>query len=182
MSLYREGRVALRVDAQCTVRWDAHAAFTRGLQAMQQTKAMDLVALLHDGQVALVEIKDFRGFRIENTRRITSKELAHEVAAKVHDTLASMTWAVHREHADNDIRRITSAFYRRDTRKLRIVFWLDEDHVDAAAADALRGAIEAELRVPASVTVTSLGIEAQTRRPLDWLAGTSVAHSTRRRR
>lgn len=44
----------------------------------------------------LIEVKDFRGYRIQNKARISDGELATEVAQKVRDTLAGLVSGVRR--------------------------------------------------------------------------------------
>lgn len=156
---FPEQGVELRFDGATVVRWDAHAAFTLGLQRTQTTKAVDFALLSPDDRVVFFELKDFRGHGVANRDRIRGGELALEVAEKVRDTLAGMTWACGRAHADLTVKRVSSGFFRRETKPLLVVLWLDRDDVaQAAEADALRSEIARHLRphIHAKVIVTSL--------------------------
>lgn len=159
---FSEGGVEIRFRDSTVVRWDAHPAFLHGLQSVQGTKAVDFAVLTPDGTVALVELKDFRDHETENRGRITGGELAQEVADKVRDSLAGMTWACKRPHSDRDIERVTGGFYRRDTPKLLVILWLDRnDKAGAAEAAILTGEIRKRLRphIVARVVVTSLKLK-----------------------
>ena len=58
--------------------------------AMTGTKACDFLGLWNNSAAYLIEVKDFRGFRIQNKPRLGKGELALEVAQKVRDTLAGI--------------------------------------------------------------------------------------------
>ena len=81
------------------LKWDGHSAFAGGLGKVQHTKAVDFLGL-HIDLPWFIEVKDFRSHRIENKKRLTSGELAEEVADKVRDTLAGMAWACNRKPLD----------------------------------------------------------------------------------
>lgn len=177
---FPEQGIELRFLGATVVRWDAHAAFLRGLQRLTTTKAVDFALLAPDERVVLIELKDFRAHRVENRRRLTGGELAREVADKVRDTLAGMTWACGRGHADRDVLKVTSGFYRRDTKPLVVVLWLDRDDVaQAAEASTLQKEIARHLRsyVHAKVVVTSLRLRehALSRVEFGWIEARSLA-------
>jgi hypothetical protein len=84
-------------------RWDACRAYQDGIGTLQgdldgraeSTKAVDFVAV-HDRDIWLFEIKDFRNRPIEH--KVRSNELPLEVALKVRDTVAGIVGR-HRSHA-----------------------------------------------------------------------------------
>lgn len=127
------------------LKWDDHGAFKDGLEKAQHTKAVDFFGL-HIGLPWFIEVKDFRNYRIENKKRLTSGELADEVADKVRDTLAGMAWACNREPLDKG----TLAGFLRPLvnrqNKVPVVLWLEEDQPLAPAeASALQAAIRQRL-------------------------------------
>lgn len=132
-------------DGWKVLKWDAHPAYLGGLQQREGTKAVDFVGL-YVGEPWFLEVKDFRGHRIENKSRLTSGELVREVACKVRDTLASMIWACRRAPLDNDE---LAAFVRplvTGGKKVPVVLWLEEDRPAAPPeASALGQAIKKEL-------------------------------------
>lgn len=56
--------------------------------AAPHTKAVDFLGVWSEVHGYFIEVKDFRGFRIQNKYRLTTGELAAEVASKVVGTLA----------------------------------------------------------------------------------------------
>jgi hypothetical protein len=66
-----------------------------GSKRREGTKAVDFVGLLDNEELYLIEVKDFRGHRIENQKR-QEGELALEIGLKVRDTLAGLTAGVAR--------------------------------------------------------------------------------------
>ncbi len=88
------------------------------------TKVVDFVGR-RQGRLYLIEVKDFRHHRIENKARITSGDLAFEVAIKVRDTIAGLVGALHMgaSHAPR-WRDIVGPLFRE---RPRVMFWLEED-------------------------------------------------------
>jgi hypothetical protein len=166
-----EGGVRFEFEAEAVLKWDDHDAFIQGIRRLPGTKAVDFVVTLSTGQLALVEVKNFRGHRIENRDRITTGELAKEVAAKARDSIAGLLWASEREHDDGSVSVPALRVSRKDVPKVLVVFWLDDDRADAAVASALLREISKNLRshVSAKVIVTSRRLERAARCPLDWL-------------
>lgn len=166
-----ESRVRLRFTGEEHIKWDDHPGFRAGVERLQHTKAVDFLVSLIDGRLGLIEVKDFRGHRIENRERIRSHELAREVAAKVRDSLAGSFWASGRENDNGEISRMALRVSRRDTEKPIVVLWLEDDRADAATASALQQAISSSLRpfLIAKVIVTSSRLERETAAPLEWL-------------
>lgn len=86
------------------------------------TKAVDIVAS-HGDQVYLIEVKDFRGYRVENKKRLRDGDLAFEVARKVRDTVAGLVGALHTGDAAAWRPLVTHIFKKAPT----VVLWLEED-------------------------------------------------------
>lgn len=107
MKTFEEGTIAFHFEDRWRVeKWDACRAYvdgvgkltgeltsSAGVKRAEGTKAVDFVGVLDDEVLYLLEVKDFRGHRIENQRRQES-ELALEIGLKVRDTLAGLTAAV----------------------------------------------------------------------------------------
>ncbi len=108
------------------------------------TKAVDIVAS-HGDQVYLIEVKDFRRYRIENKRRLRDGDLALEVARKVRDTVAGLVGVLHTGDAAAWRPLVAQIFKKAPT----VVLWLEEDisqkrvkergHPAMPVADKLRG-------------------------------------------
>lgn len=170
-----EGDLRFAFDGEWKVlKWDAHPAYLGGLQQIQGTKAVDFVGL-YIGDPWFVEVKDFRSYRIKNKNRLTSGELAREVACKVRDTLASMIWACGRAPLDDHklgafVRPLVSGGH-----KVPVVLWLEEDRPAAPPeASALGQAIKKELVwLNPRVIVASLALAQTT--PVGGLTVTSLS-------
>lgn len=61
------------------LKWDEHPSYTGGLSKTSGTKAVDFLGI-HLDAPWFIEVKDFRGYRIENKERISAGDLAQEVA------------------------------------------------------------------------------------------------------
>lgn len=179
MVVHREGGVEFNFVDCRVVRWDSHAAYRGGLHKLPPTKAVDFVVHLVEDRVALLEVKDFRGHRIENRNRLASDRLPAEVAEKVRDTLAGLIWSRGRDSSDGELDALVRSAFRPGREKILVVLWLDEDLLaDPGMADALGGKIRSLLRpyLLADVVVASLQLQATTSvaRKLPWLTGRSV--------
>ncbi|AKT38729.1 hypothetical protein [Chondromyces crocatus] len=134
-------------EAWRILKWDAHHAYVDGFGRLRETKAIDFFGPYLDSRPWLIEVKDFRASRIENKTRLSSGDLAREVAAKVRDTVAGMVWACDRPLLDDgQLRTFVEPLVAR-AGKVAVVLWLEEDRpASPAAASALAEAIKRELR------------------------------------
>ena len=83
-------------EAWTVFRYDsAEAGYHDIRDSVPGTKSRDFAGVRH-GTGYLIEVKDFRGYRIQNKARMTDGELAVEVAQKVRDTLAGVVSGVRR--------------------------------------------------------------------------------------
>src|SRR5438034_79200 len=69
-------------------KYDKHPDAKQSVGVVDHRKAVDFVGLL-DAITFFIEVKDYRGFRIENKPK-TSGEVHVAIAQKVHDTLAGL--------------------------------------------------------------------------------------------
>lgn len=127
------------------LKWDEHGAYVNGLRKFNATKAVDFFGL-YIGAPWFVEVKDFRGYRVANQRRLSSGDLAKEVACKVRDTLASMVWACARTPVDpGEIGGFLRPLVNR-SEKVPVMLWLEEDRpATPISASTLAEAIKREL-------------------------------------
>lgn len=146
-------------DRWKAVKWDDHEAYRRQIAHLEGATAVDLLGLVDETDVWLVEVKDLRGHRIENRRRVSSGRLAEEIAGKIRDTLAGVLWAVGRS-ADATVARVASAIVGRD-RRVCAVLWLEEDHSSEASASTMAAMIKSHLPIKnVKVFVTSRTLHA----------------------
>ncbi|HPD29415.1 MAG TPA: hypothetical protein PLL20_05430 [Phycisphaerae bacterium] len=95
----------------------------RGEEECWRTTAVDVVAT-RPKLLLFLEIKDFRGHRIQTKTRV-GDDLAVEVAVKTRDTLAGLVGGFHRNHADLT-RPFVERLLTRNT-EIRVLLWLETD-------------------------------------------------------
>lgn len=118
------------------VQWDETQAFRKGIQRLQNTKAVDLIAMRPD-VVGLIEVKDFRHDPKTDWPRVTSGSLVEEVAHKVRDTLAGILAAARPDAATWD----PWVDCLRKQRDLKVIVWLERPndyYGDPRRADELQ--------------------------------------------
>jgi len=86
------------------------------------SKAVDILGS-PEGKAYFIEIKDFRGHRIENKKRVQN-DLAIEVALKVRDSLAGLVGALHKPDSESWHMRAASIFKT----KPKVILWLEADN------------------------------------------------------
>jgi len=90
METITEGKLVFTFPDTWTVnKYDESHFFRNHVDKCQGSKGIDILALSEKG-LFFIEIKDFRGYRIENKQRLKSGELLIEVTQKVRDTLAGL--------------------------------------------------------------------------------------------
>lgn len=122
-----EGALELEFGDEWDVvlKWDECRGYRDGLGRLGDCKAVDVLALSHARkQLLMIELKDFRGHRIENKDRIKDGELFVEVGHKVRDTVAGICGAA-RMGGDVHMTRLAAGLVA--TTSLTVVLWLEED-------------------------------------------------------
>lgn len=160
-------------DSWRVLKWDEHSAYVGGLKQFPGTKAVDFYGL-HVGVPHFIEVKDLRGYRIDNKDRLKSGQLATEVACKVRDTLAAMVWACDRAPLDaRELGGFLKPLVNRDE-KVPVILWLEEDRpIEPVDASTIAEQIKRALRwLNAKVMVTCRALSAQ--RPIQGLTVTSL--------
>ena len=90
----------------------------------ESARAVDLIGLHEVSGLWLLEVKDFRGHRSANKRRIQG-EVALEVAVKVRDTVAALVGAARKPVTEFPAGKLMKAFER--NRPVTVVLWLEDD-------------------------------------------------------
>lgn len=108
------------------------------IEKLNGTKAIDIIGYHKDKGLYLIEVKDFRQYRIENKDRIVNLELFEEVGQKVKDTLACILAAARnsthsREYWNRQVGRILSIDVR-----VTVALWLEEDRNIAYGAGVVQ--------------------------------------------
>jgi hypothetical protein len=99
---------------------------TQTFEVEMGTLAVDFLGVGPDQYAHFIEVKDFRGYRIENKKRIKSGELAHEVARKVRDSIAGCIGAARNATAPNALGSVATHLANHD-RRVFVTLWLEDD-------------------------------------------------------
>jgi hypothetical protein len=108
--------------------------------AVEATKACDFLGVFEETVAYLMEVKDFRGYRVQNRKRLGKGELAMEVAQKVRDTLAGIVSGCRRGDDGYNWRDLVE-YLTSPNRELVIVLCLEDD----AVRDKAKLGVQAEL-------------------------------------
>lgn len=125
-----EGKQRFVFDVRWRVfRYDDPASGYQALcEQIAGTKACDFAGWF-DGRIPyLIEVKDFRGYRIENKRRLTQRELALEVAQKVRDTIAGIISGCRRSDSERPWCDLAGCLTASETeREVVVILCLEDD-------------------------------------------------------
>jgi len=111
-------------DRWVVEKYDSHADTQPFIGVVEHRKAVDFVGL-HEHVAFLIEVKDYRGFRIAN-RPKTNGALNEAIAQKVHDTLAGLL-LTHRRNPATRLWRESLNACRLRSGQVRVVLWLEDD-------------------------------------------------------
>jgi hypothetical protein len=112
-------------ESWIVIKYDDHKDYRERIGRLPDTKAVDFAAIHDVVFLFFIEVKDFRGYRIQNRHRILDGELAVEVAQKVRDSVAGIVAAHHRGSTkvwDEFIACLTSS-----ENPVRVLLWLEDD-------------------------------------------------------
>jgi hypothetical protein len=124
---FNESRLTFTFTDKWSIeKYDEHRDYVDKIQKLKDTKAVDFVGLFDDSVFFFIEVKNFKGYRIQNKERISDGLLAEEIALKVRDTIAGIMGAS-RTSCDPDCWRPYTKGLRDRNRNLFIVLWLEED-------------------------------------------------------
>lgn len=150
-------------DQWDVVKLDDCDFFRNNLMPLQLTKAVDFAGIYRNRVAYLIEVKDYRGSRIElkNDEKMHAGDTLHlQVARKVKDSVACLVGGAHTQR---------EALWRACAEKilaggngLRVVFWLE---FDLGRRRHYRRAMQREADMKAEATTR----EKQLKQALSWL-------------
>lgn len=123
-------------------KYDESHFYRKHLEKVPGTKAVDFLAF-SDEQALFLEVKDFRGHRIENVSRISGGDLVDEVAQKVRDTCAALVPRARKNDQDFHLR---TCRLLNPNHLIRIILWLEEDRPLSRRNKANRGILMKALK------------------------------------
>jgi hypothetical protein len=105
---------------------DDHHDYRQGIAKIDDTKAVDLLGIFDHSALFFIEVKDFRGYRIENKERLSTGELAKEIAQKVKDSVACIIGAFRSssepEYWQPYVKMLCTA-----KSEVKVVVWIEEN-------------------------------------------------------
>ncbi|MBK7873482.1 MAG: hypothetical protein IPJ74_23865 [Saprospiraceae bacterium] len=126
--IFEESRLCFDFDDENwshLLKYDESKDYENLSEAIDDTKAVDFTGVLKNEILSLIEVKNFRGYRIENIPRISELDL--EIAQKVRDTLAGVIGGVRNStHAKQTWQKYLQ-FLQDENKPIHVVLWLEED-------------------------------------------------------
>lgn len=112
------------------IQYDAVTDYKKLENAIEKTKAVDFLGVLDNRILSLIEVKNFKGHRIENKPRVENGDdlLELEVAQKVRDTLAGISGAVRHSTNLKDHFATYHQYIGNSKKDIHVVLWLEEDN------------------------------------------------------
>ena len=111
------------------MQYDVQTDYKNLKNTVQQTKAVDFIGILEGEILSFIEVKNFRGHRIENKPRLDKGHdpLELEIAQKVRDTIAGIiAFARESTHSQEKWAKY-SRFLLNPKKRIDVVLWLEED-------------------------------------------------------
>ncbi len=126
MSNFEEGFLEFTFSERWNVlKIDEHYDYRAGIEIVDNTKAVDFLGIFDHNELYFIEVKDFRGHRIENRDRLLKGELPIEIAQKVRDSLACIIGAYHRSNTPETWEPYAALLCNKHKR-INVIFWLEE--------------------------------------------------------
>lgn len=128
MPHFEEGNLGFEFDDRQwrVLKFDDHPDYRKRMEKVDETKAVDFVGVLNEQELFLIEVKDFRQHRIETKEKLSSGELAVELAQKTRDSIACMVGAYHTSSTPGDWQPFTQLLCNKD-KQVKVALWLEHD-------------------------------------------------------
>ena len=109
--------------------FDKETDFTQAQEAVPGTKGVDFSGILEKDKLVLIEVKNFRGHRIENKPRMVggAAPLWLEVAQKMRDAIAVAVGAVRTSTYQAAAWKAYLEVLNHQKKQLHLVLWLEQD-------------------------------------------------------
>jgi hypothetical protein len=105
---------------------DEHPDYRNRIEKLSGTKAVDFLGILDNDTIYFVEVKNFRGHRIENKERLQDGLLVDELGQKVRDSLACIISA-HRVSSENELWKKFVDILCDKQKHIKVIIWLEQD-------------------------------------------------------
>lgn len=125
---FEEGTLAFTFDSEwdeSVVKFDEHRVYKKMADSLSGTKGVDFLGILNS-EIYLIEVKDFRGYRIENKTRIANGDLSIEIGQKIRDTVACIVGSSRSSGNFEVWQELCNILVDRE-KKVKVILWLEED-------------------------------------------------------
>lgn len=146
MTRFEEGYLAFEFGEKWRVlKLDEHRDYRKQIGKLEETKAVDFIGIFENKELYFIEVKDFRGHRIENKDRFLKGKLPEcqliegecqllkgelplsvEFAQKVRDSVASIIAAYRTSNEPDDWTPYATLLCNKKI-SIKIVLWLEHD-------------------------------------------------------
>lgn len=113
-------------DKWRVLKFDEHPDYENVSGIVNGTKGVDFVGIFNEKTLYFIEVKDFRGDRIQNKDRISKGELLIEVAQKVRDSIACIIASSRTSNKENNLLPYAK-FLCNHQKDIRVILWLEQD-------------------------------------------------------
>lgn len=143
MARFEEGGLLFEFGDRWQVcKLDDHPDYRNRIHKVDGTKAVDFLAILKHRDLYLIEVKDFRGHRIESKARLADGSLAIEVGQKVRDSIACIVGAQHTSSKPEDWQPFMERLCQ-GKHPIKVVIWLEQDATPRHQREKVRQSITA---------------------------------------
>lgn len=109
--------------------FDKTKDFQNAKDALRGTKGVDFTGVLNNETLVFMEVKNFRGYRIENKPRLENGDdhIWLEAAQKMRDSVSVVVGSARNStHSKTDWQRYTE-FLSNEKKAIRFVLWVEQD-------------------------------------------------------
>ena len=126
MSAFEESHLRFEFgEGWQVLKFDEHCDYRNMQKSLPGTKGVDFVGV-YGGDLYLIEIKNFRGYRIENQQRLIKGALAVEFGQKVRDSVAGIV-GFRRTSSQQEIWRPAVNSLCDPEQRVKAALWLEHD-------------------------------------------------------
>ncbi|MCB1190099.1 MAG: hypothetical protein H7A23_14440 [Leptospiraceae bacterium] len=138
----KEDNISLEFSGQM-IKYDDTNFYRKHIVICHETKAIDILAL-EKSPLFMIEIKDFRNYRIENKERINNGDLAIEFAHKIRDTIAGLYGAFRSNNEELEI--FYSYLFCGKHHSIKAILLMEEDQAQNIYENKRRKILHRELK------------------------------------
>jgi Holliday junction resolvase len=142
--MIKEGNISIQFSGQ-VVKYDETNFYRNHVDRCHETKAVDIMALENE-PLFLIEVKDFRGYRIANKERIKNGDLAIEFAQKVRDTLAGLYGAFRKNNEELKVFHSYLFYKQISPESIKAILLMEEDNTRNDFEEKSRKILKGELK------------------------------------